>query len=132
MVKLRVKNGSQRNYHPKSGWDNAFPGKTTTVYVETRVQNRGSHLDEFYTELGVTTKKLFRLITVNKYGVINGSKCVAHPFTAFDALSATKWSPPLWGLEGKNADAKAWSPTVAGARVGADGNLAIRFVIDAK
>ena len=60
LVRTSVKNGSQRNYHPKSGWDNAFPGRTTTVYVETRVQNRGSHLDEFYTELGVTTKKLFR------------------------------------------------------------------------
>jgi hypothetical protein len=60
LVHTKIKNSSQSSYHPKSGWDNPLPGQTTTVYVETRSQNRGSHLNEFYTEVGVTTKKLFR------------------------------------------------------------------------
>lgn len=43
-----------------------------------------------------------------------------------DAFNAGVWSPGKW----LNPKASNWSPSVMGVRVGADGNIAVRFIMD--
>ncbi len=56
----------------------------------------------------------------NFLDVILPTKCNA-------AFNAGDWSPKKWLYY--DAKASDWSPSVMGARVGADGNIAVRFIM---
>ncbi len=65
----------------------------------------------------------------NEYGTggecgIFASSLNWNPFDSSDAANID-WSPAKW----QYPQAKNWSPSVMGARVGADGNIAVRFIM---